>query len=173
MNTAVPLLCQVTGLLVSQLVPHCYSRACIECGANVGPSQFLRKPLSCHESWSKIPPPLPSGPKISSSNESIHVLIFSKRGDDQKVVSLTRGPCILTQTRRCVCDMSWPRDSQCSVCGGGDHHCTRGRSPDSLYAALLVIRSSVKLSIAKTRDIGWWGRVMPEIINSRVFTFPS
>lgn len=101
MNTAVPLLCQVTCLLVSQLVPHCYSRACIECGANVGPSQFLRKPLSCHESWSKIPP-LPSGPKISSSNESIHVLIFSKRGDDQKVVSLTRGPCILTQTRR-VC----------------------------------------------------------------------
>ena len=61
--------------------------------------------------------------------------------------------------------MSWPK---CSV-WGGDHHCTRGRSPDSLYAALLVIRSSVKLSIAKTQDIGW-GWVMPEIINSRLFT---
>ena len=49
--------------------------------------------------------------------------------------------------------MSWPKCSEC----GGDRHCTRGRSPDSLYAALLVIRSSVKLSIAKTQDIGWLG----------------
>ena len=30
----------------------------------------------------------------------------------------------------------------------------KSRSPDSLYAALLVIRTSVKLSIAKTRPIG-------------------
>ena len=96
---------------------------------------------------------------------------FLEKGRWPKSGQPHQRPVYIDSDETGVCDMSWPRDTQCSVCGSGDHHCTRGRSPDSLYAALLVIRSSVKLSIAKTRDIGWWGRVMPEIINSRVFTF--
>ena len=41
--------------------------------------------------------------------------------------------------------------------------------PDSLYAALLVIRSSVKLSIAKTRDFGWgWNYKFPAFYLPRV-----
>ena len=73
--------CQVTCLLVS----HCFVLACIECGANISPSQFLLKPLSCHESWSNIPQ---TGPKISSSLIH-HVLIFLKGAMTKKLTHVT------------------------------------------------------------------------------------
>ena len=116
--------------------------------------------------------PADTRPKISSSLIH-HVLIFSKGEMTKKLTHVSlctscghcigqphpiRGQYWVILTNHVTGSvwrvmMSWPKCSEC----GGDRHCTRGRSPDSLYAALLVIRSSVKLSIAKTQDIGWLG----------------
>ena len=101
--------CQVTCLLVS----HCFVLACIECGANISPSQFLLKPLSCHESWSNIPQ---TGPKISSSLIH-HVLIFSKGEMTKKLTHVTHMHWSASANPRSVLSyFNQSRDRVCVTC---------------------------------------------------------
>ena len=99
---------------------------------------------------------------------------FLKRGDDQKVNPCDTCMYIMwslhwsasSNPRSVLSYFNQSRDRVCVTCHDVMTQVFRvwwwpslhkSRSPDSLYAALLVIRSSVKLSIAKTQDIGWLG----------------
>lgn len=161
------------------LVLHCSASVCIECGANTSLSQFLiTKPLSRHESlWVMVSIPQ-TGPKIST-DVAIHVLIFSKRGRWPNSEPMGLLVCCqwssLTNQTSVLLYIHQSDDRVCVTCQDLSGSVWvwpalhKRPLPDSLYAALLVIRSSVKLSIAKTRDIGWgWNYKFPAFYLPRV-----